>query len=88
VGLWPGELCEGDGECGTAPTANNCHDYRDVYVRAACVPAVSSGGADLLRDPLIAGVSAALLLLLIIAGVRSTEIEIEIEIEIETQGSP
>jgi len=71
VGLWPGELCEGDGECSTAPTANNCHDYRDVYVRAACVPtAPLAGGTDLLRDPLVAG-AAALLLLLIIAGVAN-----------------
>ena len=81
LGLRPGEVCEGGGECGTAQTANNCHGYRDVYVRAACVPAAPVvGGADLLRDPLIAGVSAALLLLLIIAGVRS------IEIDRETQG--
>ena len=38
IGLRPGELCEGDGECGTSKTANNCHDHRDVYTREACVP--------------------------------------------------
>ena len=71
VGLWPGELCEGDGECGTAKTANNCHGYRDVYKRAACVQAARPArSAEMLREPLM--ISAALLLLLIIAGVRST----------------
>ena len=71
MGLWPGELCEGDGECGTAKTANNCHGYRDVYKRAACVqPARPARSAEGLREALM--ISAALLLLLIIAGVRST----------------
>ena len=71
VGLWPGELCEGDGECGTAKTANNCHGYRDVYKRAACVqPARPARSAEGLRAALL--FSAALLLLLVIAGVRST----------------
>ena len=28
-----GELCEGDGECGTDKTANNCHINGDVYER-------------------------------------------------------
>ena len=70
VGLWPGELCEGDGECGTAKTANNCHGYRDVYKRAACVqPARPARSAEGLREALM--ISAALLLLIIV-GVRST----------------
>ena len=37
----PGTLCEADGECGTSRTANNCHGWRDVYVREACVPAAT-----------------------------------------------
>ena len=34
----PGDQCEGDGECGTDKTLNNCHGYRDVYVREQCDP--------------------------------------------------
>jgi len=30
-----GDLCEGDGECGTARTANNCAPNHDVYRRCA-----------------------------------------------------
>ena len=72
VGLRPGDLCEGDGECSTSATANNCHGHRDVYVRDPCVPAaVRAGDSDLLHGPLIACISAALLLLLILAGVAN-----------------
>ena len=31
-------MCEGDHECGTDRTLNNCHEYRDVYIRTACAP--------------------------------------------------
>lgn len=34
----PGDLCEGDGECGTRKTLNNCHLKDDVYRRIACIP--------------------------------------------------
>merc|ERR1719272_1532242 len=44
-GLRPFELCEGDGECSTDTTANNCHAWRDVYVRDACTPAGPISGA-------------------------------------------
>jgi len=30
-----GEICEGDGECGTVRTANNCNEKDDVYRRCA-----------------------------------------------------
>jgi len=37
AGLSPNAMCEGDGECGTDRTANNCA-WHDLYVRVACIP--------------------------------------------------
>jgi hypothetical protein len=43
VGVAPGQLCEGDGQCGTSDVANNCPylsfatiTHFDFYVRVAC----------------------------------------------------
>jgi hypothetical protein len=32
-----GALCEGDGECGTLKTVNNCNGNQDIYERCAYV---------------------------------------------------
>ena len=34
----PGGLCEGDGECGTSDTVNNCGVGYDVYRKAVLPP--------------------------------------------------
>ena len=64
----PGDLCEGDGECGTDPTLNNCHGYRDVYRRDACILPATPEMATNSQAVLIAGVagSASLLLALLL----------------------
>lgn len=31
-----GQLCEGDGECGTTNTLDNCFEHNDVYYKRAC----------------------------------------------------
>lgn len=33
AGLAIGAMCEGDGECNTTRTANNCHTNQDIYAR-------------------------------------------------------
>ena len=65
AGLRPFELCEGDGECSTDRTANNCHGWRDVYVRDACTPAqggISSAAPARLPEVIALGVCGALLI--------------------------
>ena len=72
----PGELCEADGECRTSKTINNCHRWRDVYRREACIPMsdtlpqASVGGLLLVPASLIlcsglAGVALVLLVLVL-----------------------
>ena len=48
-----GELCEGDGECGTAPTANNCNGNGDVYMRCTAAPAAGLQRAVLHQDDVL-----------------------------------
>ena len=45
-GLGVGELCEGDGECGTDIGSNNCDEGYDVYRRVPCVPVQPMPGSE------------------------------------------
>ena len=47
----PGDLCEGDGECGTRKTLNNCHLKDDVYRRIACIPGAQLAPPAVAKSP-------------------------------------
>jgi len=62
--------CEGDGECGTDRTANNCGTYHnhDVYERVACIPSASSDPGSGSPPPDALGSTGVLLLSLAAVG--------------------
>ena len=47
-GLQPGDLCEGDGECGTDPGLDNCDDA-DMYIVRDAAPYIPSTAPTLKR---------------------------------------